>query len=176
MPNSKTAQELIVEIDKRGRKSRVFATAAQALILIGLGFLMTLGIRTYNRQLDTTEEINRHLDCIIVYFGQKNRTELTIDDINKCTISRGNTVQQFFTTNDKGDVKVTTEPQNETVEKPSSSTQSPQEVAQAPQPSNPTPTPSQPQNEQPGLVGGIIKDTDDLLNQLREGVLNNVIH
>lgn len=181
MSNDKTAHDLIIEIDKRGKKSRTFALAAQVVMLFGILFLSGLGLRSYERQQEIQRQQTQYIKCVLVFFSLPDRatSRLNLDKVDECSIFRNGTPQDFFTTNKDGDVETTTDQQDApaptTQDKPSDTPTTSQEVPQAPVAQNPTLTPSQPQNEQPGLVGGIIKNTDDLINQLREGVLQNDI-
>lgn len=114
MSNHASTQQLITSIEKKDRLFRTAQTVFMALLIITLIGVIFLQSRTLNavqqqllQQKDTVAEIkkdngnqldrlNRHLDCIVVYFQQANRAQLKIDDINKCTLSNGASVQQFF--------------------------------------------------------------------------------
>jgi hypothetical protein len=106
-----TREVILKNIEKKDRRFRLFQGAFIVLIFISLVGILLIQQATLNnvkkelaQQQSTVAEvkkssdtINRHLDCIIVYFGQKNRSELTIQDINNCTLQNSTGVQQFFT-------------------------------------------------------------------------------
>jgi type II secretory pathway pseudopilin PulG len=46
---------------------------------------------------ERTERIDRHLDCVVVFFTSENRQDLTIKDIDKCVIQEGDDPAAIFT-------------------------------------------------------------------------------
>lgn len=125
-------------------------------------------------QQRSTEEVNRHLDCIIVYFSLPARTELTITDINKCTIDRNGTPEQFFQTNkETGELEVNS-PTLSSLKAP----QSPKSQVETtpsriePQRNVPDPVQPEPQPEEQGLITGTLKDTETYLDKITKGLIN----
>lgn len=110
-----SATALIAAIEHKDRRFRLFqlmfmvGTFVALIIIIGAQQRTLDGVReqqqeaqqtaeTQSKQTDKSQEIIlRRLDCLAVYFSQRNRTDLTIQDINKCTLERNGTAQQFFT-------------------------------------------------------------------------------
>lgn len=114
MSDHSTTQELIENIEKKDRRFRtaqaIFMTILFS-VLVGIIFFQYRTLQSVQNNLtqqktivDTIKKsnqssldtINRHLDCIVVYFGQQNRQNLTIQDINKCTLQSSNGAQTFF--------------------------------------------------------------------------------
>lgn len=112
---SRDATTLIAAIEHKDRRFRLFqmlfmvGTFVALIIIIGAQQRTLDGVREQLTQAqdvakaqskqtnDSQETILRRLDCLAVYFSQRNRTDLTIQDINKCTLERNGTAQQFFT-------------------------------------------------------------------------------
>lgn len=156
-------------LDTVQRKNRYFRIAELTfVVLVAIGIFVIIGTQmiTLGRirdQLDAqtalsaqqqalgaerTRQINtltRHLDCIVIFFQQTGRQNLTIDDINKCTISGNGTPQQFFD-NDSG----VAAPQTTT---PSASTPSKTPTKSTPKPTPQEPTP--PAEQPPARILGI---------------------
>lgn len=125
----KTSAQLLMEIEKKNRKYKFFVVCSIVTFFAFAGIMLVIGLKTLQSQKETTDTIRRNLDCIVIYFEQRNRTELTIEDISKCTLSRdGGTPQDFFETNDEGETEI------------KSSTQPPPKVSQQAPPASPLPS------------------------------------
>lgn len=123
MENTET---LLAAIEHKDRRFRVFQTLFMVGTFIALIFIISAQQRTLSsvqQQLvearkvaesqskqtdDSQATILRRLDCLAVYFSQRNRTDLTIQDIDKCTLNRNGTAQQFFTQKSGEPPKTTT--------------------------------------------------------------------
>lgn len=108
-------QTLIRDIERKDRRFRVAQSIFTILILLVLVGVITAQYRTLagvRNQLQQQKEIAamadkqnqerqetmlRRLDCMTVFFSQKDRTNLSIKDIDKCTLDRGGEIQKFFT-------------------------------------------------------------------------------
>lgn len=81
------------------------------LTVIGMGFFMyksnleaqerrteiVKAIQEQNTAIkNKTDEINRHLDCIVVFFTNAQRQELSIKDIDKCVLQKDDDPAQTF--------------------------------------------------------------------------------
>lgn len=110
----KNTDELIAQIERKDRRFRV----AQALFMSATLVALIVVISAQQRTLDSVkaqlveqkniataaaqqsddqrDKIIRRLDCIVVFFTNPDRADLTIDDIDKCTLNRDESVQQFF--------------------------------------------------------------------------------
>lgn len=176
------ATALIAAIEHKDRRFRLF----QMLFMVGTFIALIIIIGAQQRTLDgvrdqltqaqqvaksQSKEINdsqevvlRRLDCLAVYFNQRNRADLTIQDINRCTLERNGTPQQFFIQ------KPGEQPQTTPTEQPSSLPLSPaKEQGQAPTqstPQNPTPTPIITEPRPPLTIGLPLIDRDVCVLQL----------
>lgn len=105
---------LLAAIERKDKRFRV----AQAVFMIGTFLLLTVviiaqynvlnQIKAQNMSAQATadkqskesnerqEKIIRRLDCVVVFFGQKDRANLSIEDIEKCALNRDGNVDQFF--------------------------------------------------------------------------------
>lgn len=113
--------ELIAQIEKKDRRFRFFQTLFMVLTMLALVLVISAQQRTLNGVEDQLAEqkriaiiadknskdqlatILRRFDCLVVYFGQKDRANLTIENIDKCTLNRDGNIQEFFTTSPNGD-------------------------------------------------------------------------
>lgn len=120
-----STDELIGQIERKDRVFRVAQTIFMVSTLVALLIVISAQQRTLNSIQNQVEDakrvaqaqsdqsdnlqttILRRLDCLAVYFSQRNRTDLTIEDIDKCTLNRNGTAQQFFT-QEPGQQPVTT--------------------------------------------------------------------
>jgi hypothetical protein len=98
---------------------------------------------------DSLDIIKRRIDCLAVYFAQRDRAELTIDDIDRCTIRSNETITEVFNLPTPPPAATSNNPSNASSSPPASSTRStpPPAVAVAPpaaRPPSPTPTPVTP--------------------------------
>lgn len=109
-----STDDLIAQIERKDRRFRIAQALFMASTLIALIVVISAQQRTLSAikdQLfqakmtaqqaskqsdDQRDKIIRRLDCIVVFFGQDNRTDLTIDDIDRCSLNRDQSVQQFF--------------------------------------------------------------------------------
>lgn len=127
--------ELIAQIEKKDRRFRFFQTLFMVLTMLALVLVISAQQRTLDgvrnqlteqkriaqtaddRSREQQATILRRLDCMAVFFSQTDRTNLAIDNIDKCTLDRNGSLQQFFKTNPGGDTETTKDPQV-TVPKP----------------------------------------------------------
>lgn len=114
MSDHVSTQKLISTIERKDRRFRAAQIAFMVILVSSLVGIIIIQVRTLaavNEQLsqqkrtvtdikrDNSEQLgrlNRHLDCIVAYFGQTDRANLTIEDINKCTIKGSDGAQEFF--------------------------------------------------------------------------------
>jgi hypothetical protein len=102
------------------------------------------GVQTLvQNQGKTTEEINKSLSCILVFFTTPQRTSYYISDLTTCTITNMNTGQSQVLTLPQPATPQNTQNGGSLQGSPSEN----QPVVQAP--SQPQPTPDQPVNPQP---------------------------
>lgn len=105
---------LIHAIERKDRRFRLFQllfmiTTFIALIIIISAQQRTLdGVRDQLSQAKSTAQeqnkqskeqqatILRRLDCMTVFFSQTSRMNLSIENIDKCTLNRDGSLQQFF--------------------------------------------------------------------------------
>lgn len=163
-----TTQTLISDIEFKNRRFRVAQTVFVFFLVIGFILLILIQQRTLNTsqktllavqsqldqqktivadiKKDNTEQLNRlnrHLDCIVVFFGSDDRANSSIEDVNKCTINTTEGPVQFFSTSQglRTDTPVQSVNQSPTQKVAVSSTPSP----------SPTPTPVQ-SSSNPGPI------------------------
>lgn len=105
---------LIASIERKDRRFRLFQTLfmvgtfAALIILIGVQQGILTEIREQNvtakqtaqeqakLSRDQQEKIIRRLNCMVVFFGETDRTNLSIDNIDCCTLNRDGNIEQFF--------------------------------------------------------------------------------
>ena len=153
-----SAETLIAAIERKDRRFRFFQTLFMigtfvALMVIISGQQRTLdGLQSQlaearqtadkqSKQVDDSQKtILRRLDCMTVFFSQRDRTNLTIQDVDRCTLNREGNPQIFFEPNEDGTTRVTPTPQNT----PATPQQQPQTENPAPKPTvvNPDPNPA----------------------------------
>lgn len=122
--------ELIAQIEKKDRRFRFFQTLFMVLTMLALVLVISAQQRTLDgvqSQLAQQKEIAakadksskdqlatilRRFDCLTVFFSQTNRTNLSIEDIDKCTLNREGDLQQFFITTPDGRTDATDTPQS----------------------------------------------------------------
>jgi len=157
-----STRTLIAAIERKDRRFRLFQTLFMvgtflALIIIIGAQQRTLGelqesqkqaeqvaIETAKRSSEQQDTILRRLDCMSVFFNQTNRTNLTIDNIDKCTLSREGNIQEFFRQEPGEAPETTREPQNLT---PSPAPR--EQGATSPPEANPEPPIEQPPTVEP---------------------------
>jgi hypothetical protein len=105
---------LLAAIERKDRRFRLL----QTLFMVGTFLILIVIIGIQQRTLDNVREnqkqaeqvaveatkrsqeqqdtILRRLDCMSVFFSQKDRTNLSIENIDKCTLNRGGDIQEFF--------------------------------------------------------------------------------
>lgn len=115
-PEEKQSTEtLIAAIERKDRRFRLFQTlfmvgtfilliviiSAQQRTLDGVRDQLTqakqIAAQTAERSKEQQDTILRRLDCMSVFFSQRDRTNLSIENIDKCTLNRDGDLQQFFT-------------------------------------------------------------------------------
>ena len=114
MSDHLSTQELINRIESKDRKFRLAQSVFMILLLATLTGVIFVQFRTLNAvkeqlivQKATSEErssqnrelqdkIIRRLDCMVQFFSQPDRSNLTIENINQCSLNRNEDVQQFF--------------------------------------------------------------------------------
>lgn len=114
MSDHTSTQELISRIESKDRKFRTAQALFMAMLLatlIGIIFVQFRTLDTVHQQLTTSKAtaaeatrqgddqrktIIRRLDCMTAFFSQPDRQNLTIKDVDKCSISAGGSAEQFF--------------------------------------------------------------------------------
>lgn len=114
MSDHLSTQQLIQQIEKKDRRFRTAQSIFMALLMITLIFLVSLVFRTLDsvkQQLEgqknivaqfkeeeeaQLQKITRRLDCMVVFFSTPDRQNLTIEDIERCSLNRDENVDQFF--------------------------------------------------------------------------------
>lgn len=120
-----STDKLIHAIEHKDRRFRLFQTifmvgTFMALILIigaqqrtldgveeQLSQAKTVAAEQAKRANESDEKIERRLDCMVVFFTQKDRENLSITNIDECTLDKGGDLQQFFRTNEQGQTETT---------------------------------------------------------------------
>lgn len=119
-----STQALITAIESKDRRFRL----AQTIFMVGTFIALIVVIGAQQKTLSAVEDqliqakntaakqskqsdeasarIERRLDCMVVFFSQKDRTRLSIDNVDKCTLNRDGNLQQFFQQNDNGTTTV----------------------------------------------------------------------
>lgn len=113
MSDHLSTQELIQRVEIQNRKFKIAQTVFMTLLLVSLCAVITLQFQTLNnveKQLaeqtiiteqndkttnEQTDKIIRRLDCMVAFFSQTDRVNLTIADIEKCSLNRDGSIQQF---------------------------------------------------------------------------------
>lgn len=114
MSDHLSTQELIHKIESKDRKFRLAQSVFMVLLLATLTGVIFVQFRTLDAvreqlisQKATSEErstqnkelqdkIIRRLDCMVVFFSQPDRSGLTIENINECSLNRDGNIEQFF--------------------------------------------------------------------------------
>lgn len=126
-----STEELIAQIE---RKDRIFRMA-QTLFMVATFVALVVVIGFQNRTLNGVQEqiedakntalaqskqrdesdnkIIRRLDCMVVFFSQRDRNNLTIQNIEECTLDRDGDIQRFFTSDPNGGQTTTTPTEQE---------------------------------------------------------------
>ncbi len=142
-------QKLIRKVERKDRQFRIAATIFAIGIMLILAILLAIGLRNLSKandqlvqqkqlleqQQESTEKISRRLDCMTVFFSQKDRTGLSIANIDQCTLNRSGDIQRFFVQPQTGQ---SSQPQNASPNNSGNSTSStPTTPSQPQEPSNP---------------------------------------
>lgn len=124
-----TTDQLIEQIETKDRRFRLAQTVFMVSTFIALAIVIFIQNQTLHgvqdqltqakevaaeqsKQSDKSDEkIIRRLDCMTVFFSQRNRTNLTIDNIDRCTLNREGNLQEFFTTDENDEPTTTPEEQ-----------------------------------------------------------------
>ncbi len=107
-----TTRELIEEIEKKNKRFRFAEMLFIVMTFLGLITVIVIQQRTLDtsratlvavqaqlkQQDQSVNQINRHIDCVLVFFSQRDRANLSIEDVNKCTLSNGTSATQYFQT------------------------------------------------------------------------------
>lgn len=106
---------LLLEIDKKNRRYRFFQSACVFLILalllvVLIGQSMTLDTvkqqqleqkrvdeQTARQAKAQREDINRRLNCIVLFFSQSNYQDRSIENVEQCSLSINTPPAEFFT-------------------------------------------------------------------------------
>lgn len=114
MSDHLSTQQLIERIESKDRKFRTAQGLFTLLLftaLLGVIFLQFRTLSNVQEQLITSkataaetakqsdeqrDKIIRRLDCMVAFFSQTDRQNLTIADIEKCSLNRDDNIQQFF--------------------------------------------------------------------------------
>lgn len=119
-----TTEQLLAQIEAKDRKFRLAQALFMVSTLVALIVVVAFQLQTLNgikqgqeeyvkNSKDSQQKIERRLDCMTVFFSQKDRTNLTIQNIDQCTLERDGDIQRFFTNDADGG---TTSNKNEQVE------------------------------------------------------------
>ena len=109
-----STQELILAIERKDRRFRLF----QSLFMVGTFIALIFIISAQQRTLDSIKqqvsdqqattklaceqrdeqlnEITRRLNCMVVFFSTPNRDNLTIENIENCALNRDEDLNKFF--------------------------------------------------------------------------------
>lgn len=108
-----TTQELIGLIERKDRIFRFSQSLFMILVLVALLSVITAQFRTLEAvrtQVDeqskivgeiqknndeALDKVNRRLNCLAIYFSQKDRTQITIQNIDSCVLNKDGSNQQF---------------------------------------------------------------------------------
>lgn len=114
MSDHVSTQELINRIESKDRRFRTAQAVFLILLLsllIGVIFVQFRTLDTVRQQLVASkaavkenskqsdkqrEVIVRRLDCMVAFFSQTDRQNLSIQDIEKCSLSKDDELNKFF--------------------------------------------------------------------------------
>lgn len=120
-----TTDQLIAQIEQKDRIFRIAQTIFMISTFVALIVVISAQQRTLtgvrdqlhqakqvaaeqSKQSDASDaKIIRRLDCMTVFFSQKDRTNLSIANIDECTLDRDGNLQKFFTTDPQGNTTTT---------------------------------------------------------------------
>lgn len=104
-----STRQLIAKVESKDRKFRMAQAVFMAIIFVILAGVIVVQLRTLNgvqEQLkqqeillneqkkntdeikNTTANVSKQIDCIAQFFAMRNRTEVTIEDLENCRIVR----------------------------------------------------------------------------------------
>lgn len=111
---AQSTDDLISQIEHKDRRFRLAQTIFMISTLLALVIVISAqqrtldGVKDQLAQAKSTAEtqakqsdeqrdkIIRRLDCMVVFFTQADRTNLTIENIEKCSLNRDENIDQFF--------------------------------------------------------------------------------
>lgn len=159
-----STQRLIANIEKKDRRFRVAQAIFMALVALAMIVLLLLNYvqliqknhllgqqgALLQQQKDSTEELKRntndrldkvdnHIDCIAKFFAQSNRAELSIADLQSCSITTTSTLTPGYTPVDKSDPEYPGDPYSSPTTTNSTNQQQNQQTqttAQTPEPTH----------------------------------------
>ena len=177
-------QQLIKDIEQKDRRFRTAQSVFTIIILLVLVGIITAQYRTLagvreqltqaktiaaaadNKSKEQQTTILRRLDCMTVFFSQRDRTNLTIENIDQCTLNRDGDLQKFFTKDVNGETQTTKTPQPST-EQPSPKVPSTPSQGESAAPTTPVTPPTLPVPQPQSLLDR----TRNFIKTLINGVL-----
>lgn len=114
MSDHASTQELINKIEKKDKRFRLFQSLFMIGTFIALIFIIGAQQKTLESIQDQVEEqsianataskerseqlasITRRLDCMVVFFSQPDRDNLTIEDVETCVLNKDQDLNKFF--------------------------------------------------------------------------------
>lgn len=129
--DSMSTDDLIAQIERKDRRFRLAQTVFMVstfIALIVVIFIQNQTLHGVQEQLAQAKEVAakqskqsdasdakiiRRLDCMVVFFSQKDRTNLSIANIEDCTLDKDGNIQRFFTTDPGGSTTTTSNEQPE---------------------------------------------------------------
>jgi hypothetical protein len=172
-----TREELIAKYKRQDRLYKVTQAGFFAATLVTLGVILAITLNTLNQvksqqgaQVALSEEIKRtaeeqdkvrqaqldmlirRLNCIVVFFQKTNRAELTIADIDKCTLNTQEPAQQSYEPIDVPAVALAPAPQQQAPMRQEQQSSSPPPGPEPKAPEQPKPEPSNPPADMPSLL------------------------
>lgn len=109
-----STEALLAAIEHKDRRFRLFQTLFMVGTFIALIFIIggqqrtledvraqqkqaeEIALQATEQSEDSDTKIIRRLNCMVVFFSERNRSSLSIDDIDRCTLNRDKNVNQFF--------------------------------------------------------------------------------
>lgn len=114
MSDHASTQELISNIEKKDRRFRLFQSIFMISTFVALIFIIGAQQRTLtnvqeqvSKEAKTAEQasserseqltaITRRLDCMVVFFSQPDRDNLTIENVENCALNKDQDLNKFF--------------------------------------------------------------------------------
>ena len=118
MSDHASTQELIGKIERKDKRFRFFQALFMVATFVALIFIIAAQQRTLDnvqtqvqkeaevaekareQRTEQLAEITRRLDCMVVFFSQPNRDNLTIENVDNCVLNKNDDLNKFFQ-NDK---------------------------------------------------------------------------